>query len=121
AISPLWREFIKAHVSQEFLNELVTLFGDDIRAIYPSLEETYARLDRWRAGTRSMDNYRRAEVLLDAQICVNTPVAGQPSSVRGAHIDNTDKLFAGLYYLRHPDDDSTGGDLEIYRSKDPSA
>jgi hypothetical protein len=121
SISPLWREFIQRHVSQEFLGELLALFDDDLRAIYPSLEATYGPLDRWRAGTRSVDNYRRADVLLDAQICVNTPVAARPSSVRGAHIDNTDKLFAGLYYLRHPEDDSTGGDLEIYRWKDPSA
>ena len=55
-----------------------------------------------------------ADVLLDAQICANSAVVRQASSVRGAHLDTSDKLFVGLYYLRHPDDASTGGELQLY-------
>jgi hypothetical protein len=37
--------------------------------------------------------------------------------VRTIHVDDPHKLFAGLFYLRQPGDDSRGGDLEIYRLK----
>jgi hypothetical protein len=47
---------------------------------------------------------------------INTPVTA-PSSVRGAHVDSWHKLFVGLFYLRRPDDESTGGDLILYRRK----
>ena len=35
--------------------------------------------------------------------------------MREAHLANPNKLIVGLYYLRHPEDDSTGGDLQLCR------
>ena len=35
----------------------------------------------------------------------------------GPHIDSERQLFAGLIYLRHPDDHSDGGDLILYERK----
>ena len=62
------------------------------------------------------------EVLLDAQVCVNTPVLRAASSVRGPHVDKPNKLFAGLYYLRPPGDTTTvGGELQLYRYPNPRA
>ena len=55
--------------------------------------------------------------MLDAQICINTPVTEKPSSVRGPHIDDPRKFLAGLFYFRHPEDDSSGGDFELYNLK----
>ena len=37
----------------------------------------------------------------------------------GAHLDNPKMLYAGLLYLRHPLDQSTGGDFIIYEWKNP--
>ena len=34
-----------------------------------------------------------------------------------SHIDDPRKFLTGLFYLRHPDDDSSGGDLELYKLK----
>lgn len=116
-ISELWRGFIAAHASQDFLARLIDLFGDHIRRLYPDLERERGSLTSLRAGVRNRDDFSQADVLLDAQISVNTPVVGTPTSVRAAHLDDADKLFAGLFYLRRPDDDSTGGDLELYRFK----
>ena len=48
---------------------------------------------------------------------MNTPVK-EPTRVRGLHIDNCNKLFVGLFYMRKDGDDSEGGDLEIYKVKD---
>jgi len=47
---------------------------------------------------------------MDCQICINTPVTSDPSSVRTAHMDD---VFE--FYMRPPNNTSEGGDLEIYR------
>lgn len=112
AVSDLWRQFIARHVAQEFLDDLIRVFGAAVRATHAGLEERLGPLDELRAGMRGAGE--DADVLLDAQISVNTPVT-TPTSVRGAHLDDPDKLFAGLFYLRRDDDDSTGGDLELHR------
>jgi hypothetical protein len=113
ALSPLWKQFVEAHVSPKFLAEMLWTFGQQIRRSYPTFERDYAPLDSLRLGLRGVDSFENADILLDAQISINTPVTGRPNSVRRAHLDDPAKLFAGLFYLRHPDDDSTGGDLEI--------
>jgi hypothetical protein len=40
------------------------------------------------------------EVLLDCQIAINTPVRKR-STVRGAHVDQPDEIYAGLLYFRY--------------------
>jgi hypothetical protein len=114
-IAPIWREFIQNHISAAFLKQLTAVFGDHIRRVHPGLESEIGDLGGLRAGIRHVDSFETADVLLDAQISINTPVFGAPSSVRRAHLDDPDKLIAGLFYLRHPDDNSSGGDLELYR------
>jgi hypothetical protein len=116
-ISETWKEMVKAHTSPEFFKEMVNLFDDHIRAAYPNFEQEFKPLDELKAGTMFIDKYPDVDVLLNAQIAMNTPVVGAPSSVRRAHLDARTKLFAGLFYLRRPEDDSTGGDLELYKFK----
>ena len=118
-LTPLWREMIAMHVSQEFLRRLLDLFGDTIRRRYRSFFETTGPPQALRAGVRHIDNFDAADVLLEAQAALNTPVTAAPSAVREAHLDNPNKLIVGLYYLRHPEDDSTGGDLQLYRYATP--
>ena len=115
ALSPLWRETIETHVSQVFLEQLVQVFGESVLATYPDFENRYGILDSLRAGMRFRDSFDDADVLIEAQPSANTPVTAEPTSVRAGHLDNPNKLFVGLFYLRHPDDDSTGADLELYR------
>lgn len=113
-LSPLWREMIRTHVSQGFLEQLLALFAEPIGETYPALFEGLSN-NTPRVGTRYVDNFETADVLLEAQAAINTPVTVGPSAVRGAHLDNPNKLVIGLYYLRHPEEDSSGGDLELYR------
>jgi hypothetical protein len=114
-LSPLWRDMVATHVSQHYLDELLELFGESIRRIFPSFEQQIGAAESLRAGVRYVDTFETADVLLEAQPAVNTPVTATPSSVRAGHLDNPNKLIVGLYYLRHPEDDSVGGDLELYR------
>lgn len=116
-ITPLWKEFIAQHTSNEFLRELLDLFQDSIAQLYPDFERKYGSFADLKAGIREIDSFQTADVLLDALLSINTPVTTKPTSVRRAHVDLPDKLFAGLFYMRDPNDTSTGGDLEIYRFK----
>ena len=105
-ISSLWKEFINYHSSKEFFQEVIQVFK-------PCLSENeYESYLKFSSGIRGIDSHKEKQVLLDAQISINTPVI-KTTSVRKAHVDNTNKLFSGLYYLRSPDDNSKGGDLEL--------
>jgi hypothetical protein len=112
-----WRDAVLAHVGQPFLDGVLRALAPDIRKTYPDLEDRIGRpIGQWRAGLRRRDTFDTAEVLLDAQVCINTPVLTTASSVRGPHVDKPNKLFAGLWYLRPPEDtDTLGGELLIYR------
>jgi hypothetical protein len=116
-ISSTWKEFIRLHSSSLFFQQFITLFKEPILKFYPNFEQEYGSFDSLTSGIRKIDTFETSDVLLDALICVNTPVTHRPTSVRAAHIDFPDKLFVGLFYLRDPKDDSTGGDLELYKFK----
>jgi hypothetical protein len=113
--SPEWQEFFRYHTSQSFWDDIVRVFGAAIRTAHPRLEETAGKpLADWRAKIRGTDG--AGDVILDAQFVVNTPVT-RMSSVRPAHVDNEDEIFAGLLYMRPDDDTTEGGDLALYRFK----
>ncbi|NHC33924.1 2OG-Fe(II) oxygenase [Scytonema millei] len=116
-ITPFWKEFIALHTSDTFFQEFLTIFKDHILQMYPEFEQKYGSFETLKSGLRKVDTFESVDVLLDALICINTPVVTKPNAVRGAHIDLPDKLFAGLFYLRDPQDTSTGGNLEIYKFK----
>jgi hypothetical protein len=112
-ISPLWREFLQAHVSRNFWVRMVELFGESILVLAPWLATNQ---DSLKSVPLEVDSHKvQGGVSLSAQICINTPVIHEASSVKIAHLDNPLKLFAGLWYLRPPGDLSQGGALELYR------
>jgi hypothetical protein len=104
--SPLWKSFIKYHSSGEFYRELIEIFKPHLP------DKDYDFYSNLSTGIRGTHQHSKDQILLDAQISINTPVTSE-SSVRKAHVDNTNKLFSGLFYLRSKDDLSKGGDLEI--------
>jgi hypothetical protein len=119
----LWREFSEYHSSQEFLDELLLKLGDVIHETHPHIIDAMQKkspLSQPRAGVRYWkDGKDQSEIALDCQISINSPATAPDTSVRTAHIDNPVELFAGLLYLRHPEDRAKGGDLEIYSWKNP--
>lgn len=122
ALPEPWRRFVSTLVSQDFLRSVLDAFGPAIRERYPLLEARLGPMAEWRVGLRGRDDFSVADVLLDAQICLNTPVLHGASSVRGPHLDKPNKLFAGLFYMRPDDDtDTRGGELLIQRRLDPHA
>lgn len=116
-ICPAWREFVAYHTSAAFMHELLGLFEDHIRRIYPQLEDELGPMSEWRVGTREIASFEDTDFQLDCQISANSPVVSTPDSVRAGHLDAPTKLFAGLFYMRHPDDRGEGGNLELSRFK----
>lgn len=114
AISDEWKAVINYHVSRQFYDEVIDLFGDAITTLYPGLFPDRESLANLRIGSREAYDINSGGIRLDAQISGNTPVS-RAGSVKPNHIDSHRKLFSGLLYMRRDEDDSTGGDLEIRR------
>lgn len=114
AIAPLWREFIEYHTSQRFLNEILQLFELPLLNLYPNRFPSRNALQMQMAQKRNVGCGGANILMLDAQISGNTPAktAGSP---RGVHFDAPHALYGGLYYLRDENDDSVGGDLQMWQ------
>ncbi len=110
-ISPLWKQFIEYHTSDEFLQTIIRLFGDTIRELYPQVAELPLE-----AGVRFRDD---SPFHLDCQFAVNT-LPKVASRVRGPHIDNPVELYAGMIYFpieeyRDQDITNAGGELMLFK------
>ncbi|WP_049976298.1 2OG-Fe(II) oxygenase [Azospirillum sp. B506] len=111
----VWKDFVTLHASPAFFAEVVALFHDHWPA---ALKEALdGDLLGHPMGMLMRDSYETVRILQDARMEINTPVTAGPSSSRGPHLDMPNRLFTCLYYLRHPDDDAVGGDLELFRWK----
>lgn len=109
----LWREFFAYYTSAEYWREVVRVFANEFRRTFPDLEERVGRAyEDWRVVRRGFAG--SAEVRLDCQFVMNTPVV-KPSSVKPPHVDLGDKIFSALFYFCDPADTTTGGDLDLYR------
>ena len=116
SISALWKQTVAWHTSPEFWSEILKIFGAVLDVSMRDLTNRKSLSAEPRVGVRGLSTFEQSDVLLEAQISGNTPVTVR-SSVRRTHLDEGNKIFSGLYYLRHPDDDSLGGDFVIQRWK----
>lgn len=117
-----WRAFFATHTARSLFDSAMRLWQEEIERAHPRLEENFGKgLDAFDVGRRSgkgdTAENRRYDVVLDCQFGVNSPVTRE-SSTRGPHLDSGAKLFSSLLYFRSEDDDSTGGEYELYRLKD---
>lgn len=111
----VWRDFATLHSSPSFFEQVVTLFQD----YWPeALKQALGGSLLGHSMGRIMEHsFEECRILQDARTEINTPVTKGPSSSRGAHLDTPNRLFTCLYYLRSPEDDAIGGDLELFRWK----
>lgn len=124
-ITPLWKEFLAYHTSDGFYQDVVRLFGDVLRDLYPDLEsrlgkslEQLSSSRRQTGAAKNPANYSE-DVSLECQFYVN--YTEQARAVRGPHVDRPTELYAALLYFREDNDDSTGSDLDVCAAKDPQA
>jgi len=117
-VSDTWKSFIEAHASRTFFEQFVFVFRDVLMEIHPHLRAWWENPRDIGIGTKGFNSWETKDVLLSAFIAGNTPVTTDTAtSVKIAHLDNVNKMYAGLFYLRSPEDDSEGGDFELYRYK----
>jgi len=109
-VSDTWKRFVEYHSGVEWLNEVATI----LRPFLPHSLARYLAEIQSELETLKLNGDPIPSDLIDitCQISWTTPVV-EASSVRGMHLDNAKKIFAGLYYLRILDDDSFGGDLQL--------
>jgi hypothetical protein len=107
-VSLLWQDFATYHTSQEYKDRVLDLFE-------PALEKYYSEfaVELHRAPVTPRHS-GKAGIQMEMQFVLN---GMQEETVRTVHLDNSRELFAGLLYMRKPEDTSTGGDIQIFRSK----
>tara|TARA_B100000287_G_C20667218_1_gene792108 strand:- start:2775 stop:3518 length:744 start_codon:yes stop_codon:yes gene_type:complete len=108
----IWQDFVDFHSSSEFYKQFIGLFGEHLptRLSWAKNSQTY---------TRKLQQPRTpSDISLDCQVGINSPVKYE-SSVKGAHVDNRVELYAGLFYMKQDGDTSEGGNLEIFKPKEP--
>lgn len=119
ALPDFWRSFIEANSAHTVFQSACEIWGDDIRERHPGLATNFGKeLEAFttarRSGKGDSPANRRADLMIDCQFGVNTPVTaiGTP---RGPHVDRGAKLFSALLYVRDEKDESTGGEYELFR------
>ena len=114
-ISETWKEALRAclDASQSFLDKTLSRLGRHLLATFPDFEARFGPIKELRAVPR-YGLLRHNEVGMDTQIVANSPPLCDGTRVRGPHIDVPNKLISALLYLRRAEDDSVGGELELY-------
>lgn len=113
-VSQTWKRFIQEQLTQDAWANVVRIFGNSLRASYPDYETSYGRLSDASAGIRNVDDFSTAQILLDAQISIHTPVYDRPCVDRGPHLKTRQKPIEAYLLLKPDDDDSQGADFEFY-------
>jgi len=116
-IAQSWKAFAEFHTGAAFLGQVAALFAGHWPA--EMLDALGGRLEGHDIGLHSYAHPGPWRIHMDARVEINTPVRGRPSTPRGAHLDTVNRLYSGLYYLRSPEDDSQGGELILYRRREP--
>lgn len=112
-ISQLWQDFVAYHTSAQFKDRVLDLFKSAIDRYYPDHQTIW-----YQAAVVPRNDKPGAKdkntIAMELQFVLN---GQQETTVRTTHLDNAKELFAGLLYMRKPEDTSSGGDLQVYRKR----
>lgn len=101
-VSTEWQNFFKDHTSQDYYLKVLNIFEKHIKHIdYLKNEKVEIR----GAG--------KSNVVTETQFVIHNPVK---ETTRTDHLDNPIEIYAGLLYMRKPEDNAEGGDFVIYKS-----
>ena len=106
----IWQDFFEYHTSPEYFRSCVELFA-------PSIETAYGvdflhNLSTGSVTPRDVDN--TGQYVADCQFVVHEPV-DQTGTSRTPHVDNPVEIYAGLLYMRQPEDTAQGGNFTVHR------
>jgi len=106
-LSNILKEFMEYHLSREFFDKVFDIFEPWSKNA-PIRKEQIKLVDRRRADNVSANCYT------DFNFAFHPPENNV--SNRTPHTDNEKEIYAGLLYLKHPEDKSTGGDFCIHKA-----
>ena len=106
-ISNIWQDFIEYHVSKEFFEKVLDAF-----------EPWSKNLVIKKQNINLMDHYKATggNCYCDFNFVKHPPENN--ISNRTPHTDNEKEIYAGLLYLKYPDDKSVGGDFCLHKAND---
>lgn len=111
-VSPLWQEFVEYHNSKAYKDRVLDLFEPALEKYYSSFAQELRAAD-----VSERHDSQSGTVQMEVQFVLN---GQQDTTVRTTHLDNSRELFAGLLYMRKPEDTSTGGDIKVFRKIVPT-
>jgi hypothetical protein len=106
-VSKEWQTFFETHTSQTYYEKVLNIFKNDM----PYPESKIKKI----VQVRGVDEIK-GDIVTDTQFVVHNPISA--GTTRTTHIDNPQELYAGLLYFRQTTDNSTGGDFEIFDTKE---
>lgn len=106
-----WKNFMSYHNSIYFFNEVVSIFEDFFKDKKDVLNILKAENEKNKHSNLPSENLK-----FISTIDYNTAVS-KKNSARRCHVDKTNKLFSGLFYLKEEKDKTVGGDLDLYSIK----
>ncbi len=107
-ISNIWREFTEYHTSQEFFDRVMDIFSP-WHDVLPIKKNNIILEDRSKKEMPPGFN-----CYTDFSFVKHPPQNNV--SNRTPHCDNEKEIYAGLYYLKHKNDQSTGGGFNIHKA-----
>ena len=118
-VANIWLDFFAYHVSDEFYKHVTNnIFVDAIKAYYP--DQFDAILNTPSVPRQHVNQtISKTPIVTDCQFVMNNPLQENETS-RTPHLDNPVEIYAALLYMKKFDDESIGGDLQIYKSKNNS-
>lgn len=111
-VTPLWREFVAFHSSRAFKDQVMRAIEPGMRHLYPEITDKYLTVDTILRHTGKP----RGVAAMEVQFVMNS---ADVEKIRTPHLDQGRELFACLFYMKRPDDMSTGGDLYLYEKTTP--
>jgi hypothetical protein len=113
-LAPIWVDFLRFHTSPDYLRDVVRLFEPQLVAALGS--EQLHQL--WQGSVTPRRIGPRGDLVTDCQFVLNEPV-GAEATTQPAHVDNPKEIYAGLLYMRKPEDRAGGGDFTVHRLEQP--
>jgi hypothetical protein len=107
-IPNIWKDFFEYHTSAEYFRACARLFEKPIIEYYSA--EFYENLLSDPVGVRKL---RKGPLVTDCQFVLHEAL-GETSTTKVPHMDNSKEIYAGLLYMKHHDDKSTGGDFVVH-------
>lgn len=113
-IPDIWLEFFENHTSGKYLQNCIDLF-------MPYLQKHNKELTSYivgaPSGVRNVSDHGKP-LVTDCQFVVHDPIP-ETQSTRPAHLDNGVEIYAGLLYMKKPEDESVGGNLTLHKLFNP--